>query len=374
MENQVKISITKEELADAVAKAVEGERKYAKKFAFTGSASDEKSAKKAETALKLVKFVNAVSRNDRNTINEIVGDRAKAMNETTSADGGYLVPIEFEKGVMAMMSDYNELRRYARVVQMTSNVMKLNTLVSKVSVAKVGELAAITASWPTYGEPVLTAEKYAGSTTLSSEIEEDAETDVIANLQMQFAEQFAYAEQNSLVNSSVAGSVGLLKHSGVTPISLITGTTFSKLTFDDLSAMQKALFAVNKTEAQNGVFVMSFTAYDILRTLKSSGSGDYLLPSVPTEDAPARIWGRPVVVINEMPTSTATATKFVVYGDLSKHLIIGDRRALRMKINTSGTSAEGINLNSYDGSELVLTKRTAQVIANPTGIVTLATN
>jgi len=75
-----------------------------------------------------------------------------------------------------------------------------------------------------------------------------------------------------------------------------------------------------------------------------------------------------------MPTSTATATKFVVYGDLSKHLIIGDRRALRMKINTSGTSAEGINLNSYDGSELVLTKRTAQVIANPTGIVTLATN
>jgi HK97 family phage major capsid protein len=370
---EAKFLVSQKQLDEAVAKTIANERKYAQKFAISGSAADEVALKQAEAKTKMAKFVNAVYNGNRQAVEEIVSERAKALNETTSADGGYLVPIEFEKGILMRIEDYSKIRKLATVVPMSSNVKKLNSVIAKVTVNKTGELQPITASRPTFGEPVLTAEKYTGSTTMSSELEEDAETSVIDNLMQQYAEQFAYKEQYSFINSTVSGSEGLLVVSGVSAINMITGTTFSQIQYDDCSAMIKKLFTISPIEAENGTFLMSYTPYDVL-AMKKDTTGNYLLPVIPTEAIPARILGRPVVVVNEMPQTTATATKFVIYADLKKHLFIGDRRAMRIKVNTSGTAADGTNLNSYDGSELVITKRTAQVVAMPDGVVTLATN
>lgn len=364
-----------EMLREAVAKSLEAEKNYARKFRFTESAEDGAKLAQVEKQVGVVKFLNALKNEDWNYVREQSAQRAKALNETTANAGGYLVPEEFERMLNSAYDEYSEIRRDATVLSMSSDVKRLNELTAKVSVAKKGELVAIVDTVPTFGESVLTAEKYTASTTLSEELIEDSEIDIVSEIARMFGEQIAYAEQNSFVNSAVSGSEGLLQVAGVTAISLITGTTFAELSFDDLAAMQKSLFTYNKAEAMRGKFYMSMTAYNALRTSKASTSGNYFyMPAVPTQEAPATAWGRPIVVLNEFPTTTATATKFVVYADLKKHFFIGDRRGIRIKVNTSGTSASGHNLNIQDAREMVVTKRTAQATSLEAGIITLATN
>lgn len=355
-------------------KAEETHAKYAKKFYMTNSAVDSVKADKAEGVLKSIKFINALNEGDRAVLKQLSNERAKALNEGTGSAGGYLAPEEFERFVIMAMDDYSEIRKYSTVLTMGSDVKRLNSLTGKVTVHKAAELTEVTASTPTFGEPVLTAEKYMGATVMSEELLEDSETEVISLLARMFGEKLAQAEQDSFIDSSVSGSEGLLTVSGTTGTTIITGATFSSLTFDDLAKLQKLIFAYSKSESQRMQFIMGMTAYNALRTSKASTSGNYFyMPPVPAIDAPATAWGRPIIVISEMPETTATGTKFAIGTSLADHFFIGDRRGITMKVQDQGT-VDSVNLNTSDARALVVTKRTAQVVALASGVATLATN
>lgn len=370
------ITVNKQELEESLAKTFENWEKNRKKFNLSQNKTDELSLKSAEVKLNEVKFINAVYNGDKGKINEMVSDRAKALRESSDAAGGYLVPTTFEARVFEAFDDFSEIVSNADIVPMTSKTQKLNELVAKVQVYKTAELGQATASQPTFGEPVLTTEKYMGSTTMSEELIEDSEVDIITSLSRQYAEQLAYKLQDSLVNSVVSGSEGILVVSGVSSVALITTGSYANTNWDDLAAMQVKLFkSWNKSEVKTAKYYMSMDTYQTIRTRKAAGDGNYfLMPQVPTKDMPAMAWGSPIVVLNEFPSPTVTSSKFVVYSDLSKHLVVGRRRPLRIKVNTQGTSADGTNLNTQDARELVMTARFAQVTVNEAGIVVLATS
>lgn len=155
---------------------------------------------------------------------------------------------------------------------------------------------------------------------------------------------------------------------------MISGSTFESITYDDLAAMQKALFEINKAEAMSGAFYMSMTAYNALRTSKASGDGNYFnLPPAPTAETPATAWGRPIYVMNEFPTTSAGSTKFAIFTDLSRHGFIGDRRGIAVRTADQG-EVDGVNLFVQDAQAIKATKRTAWTTALQSGIVTLSTN
>ena len=309
----------------------------------------------------------------------------KTLNEGTGAEGGFLVPIEFETRIFQAMDEYNEIAQDADSVTMSSNTRRLNELTGRPTAFKVDELGVITESQTTYGEPILTAEKYAGSVTFSEEVIEDAELDIVNNAADALGRSIAELLQQNHITSAVSGSEGLLVASGVTTVGQVTAGGAGTLSWDDLMNMENALFLaagtnpaqVSKRERERGMFYMSSTAWNSLVQSKAVGNGQYFYPpmtGMPNNVQPGAYmtpWGRPVRILNEMPSPVASGTKYVIFSQLSEHFVLGRRRDLRMKINTSGISQSGVNLNIQDARELVATTRIAQVTVNAPGIVTL---
>lgn len=373
-----KVSFDVKELAEVIAetsaKMAEKTAKAEKKFVLTNSAVDSKKLEAKKAIQEELKFIKSVYSNDRNTIEEIVGSRAKALNEGTGADGGYLVPATFEQRIFMTLDDFSEIIKNANVVRMTSNVQKLNEVSTKVTAYKITELGKITGSYPTYSEPVLTTEKYGGSTDMSEELLEDAEVDVLNNLATQFGEQIAYKLQDSLINSVVSNSEGLLQVSGVTAFAMATTGTYANVQYEDLKKMKYTLMAINgyKAEAMNGKYYMNPATWDAYISNTYENTNNLFVN--PFEGVPLKVESQDVILLNEIAAPTVTASKFVIYSDLSKHLVIGERRALRMKVNTQGTSYSGVNLNYQDAREMVVTARFAQVTVLENGIVILKTS
>lgn len=370
----IKIDDLKEVVKEAFAKSNETMERRQKKADYTNNEADIKLAEASAVTNKSIHFLNDLFTGDKTYAKGIHDSRKKTLNETTSTLGGYLVPEEFEKDVVRYMNEYSEIRQNSTVLSMASDVKRLNSLTGEPTVYIVGEASQITASDLTFGEPVLTAKKYGAIVDWSSELEEDSEAPLLALVQERIALGLAQKEEDEFVNGVTSGSEGLLVVSGVTGITLNSGSTFSNLTWDDLADMQASLYAISKNEAQTGKFYMSMTAYNILRQTKAVGDGNYFqMPSAPSAETPAYAWGRQIVVCQSFPTTTATGTKFVAFGDLKKHSFIGDRRGITVTLGTEGTVGSN-NLFEKDMVALRVTKRTAYTCALPSGIVTLATN
>jgi len=368
----VKLDDVKDIVQEAMAKSNETLERRVK------SMEDSKEEKAlfdgAKSKNKTIKFFNDLVFGDKSFTKQMHDERKKYLNETTSTSGAYLVPEEFEREVLRYINEYSQIRSNATVLPMASDVKRLNTLTAEPTVYIVGEGTTITASDLTFGEPVLTAKKYGAIVEYTSELDEDSEAPLLALLQERIAEGIAKKEQDEFVNGATGGSEGILQVSGVSGISLNSGTTFSHLTWDDLADMEAEVYKRSVNEAKNGKFYMSMTAYNILRQLKASTGGNYFtLPPAPQKEVPAMAWGHEIVILNEFPTATATATKFVVFGDLKRHAFIGDRRGVTVSLSTEATVGSE-NLFEKDMSALKVTKRTAFCVALPSGICTLATN
>jgi len=240
----------------------------------------------------------------------------------------------------------------------------------------VGEAVAITPSDPVFGEPVLTPKKYAGITLFSSELYEDSEVDLTSLLAERYARQFAKAEQTEFINGSTSGSEGLRKVSGVTTVGMTAGnTTGSAVSFDNMADLLASVEAIDLLDAQNGKFYMHSGFYNILRKSKAALSSEYYMPVAPTQEDPAKAWGREIVVLNEMPAPSAVSasTKFILFGDLKKHAFIGDRRGITTKVLEEGTVG-GVSLAETDQMGLRMTKRTAFVTALQNGLAWLVSS
>jgi len=361
-------------IKEATAKINETKEVQVKKFDLTNEAVAEVGVQEAKK-LESLKFIKALGEGDRKTLKFMSGARAKALNEGTGSAGGFLVPEEFEKSIVKYMEQYSQIRSNATVLSMGSDVKRLNALSGEPTVYKVGELAQITGTALVFAEPVLTAEKYAGIIDWSSEVVEDSELDLVNLVAERIARAIAKKEQESFISSAVSGSEGLLTVSGVTAKTIASGTGFSNITWDDLATMMTALDEIDLEDGANAKFYMSSSVYNVLRVLKASTSGEYFLPVSPSMDNPAMAWGKEIVLCNQMPkvSATASGTKFVVYTDLKRHGFVGDRRGLAVKLLEEGTVGS-VNLAEDDAQALRITKRTAWTTALQTGIVTLATN
>lgn len=335
--------------------------------------SEEKAEKikQTEGKMKTADFFRGLVSEDRHKVAAYSAERAKALNEATGADGGHLVPEEFETEIIRYQNKFNILRPQMTVLTMRSDTMRLNSLVGEPTVEIKEELAAIeTGSQPTFGEPVLTALNYMGYSTMSTEVLEDAETDLNSLLGERFARQIAKVEEQQFVTATASGREGLREVTGVT---VVTASSTSEPDWDDLANLQAAIYDVAEEDADEGAFYMSMQTYNSLRTLKATGDGNYFLPAVPSVQNPPSAWGKPIIICNRFTTATA-GEKSVMFTNLRRHAYVGDRRGIRVKLFDSGEMG-GVNLNETDAFGLRVTKRTAFTTALQSGIgwVVLAT-
>jgi len=302
---------------------------------------------------------------------------------TTDASGspyaGYTVDTELSAEIRHLITEYGVARREMMSIPLTKGSYKANNLATDVTVYWVDEGAVVGSTQAVIGQEELTLKKLGAIVTLTSELLEDTEIDLISFIASRVAEGFARAEDLAFFKgdgTSTYGSfTGLLVASDVNEVTL-TGTTFASMTADDLLDM------IDETPAgalANAKFFYHRTIKSIIRKLKDDQNAYiYQAPSV---SGPATVWGYPEVLVEAMPTASDTAadTSFVLFGDLRKACIQGFKASgLKVSRHNSGVvrnvaNNADINLITTDREAIRWTERTGYIRIVPTAVTKLTT-
>lgn len=311
------------------------------------------------------------------------GDTAKLKEMTTDASGspyaGYTVDSELSAEIRHLVTEYGVARREMFAVQLTKNSYKANDLATDVTVYWVDEGSVISSTQAVLGQEELSLKKLGAIVTLTSELLEDTEIDFVSFIASRVAEGFAEAEDVAFFKgdgTSTYGSfTGLLNATDVNEVTM-AGTTFASMNADDLLDMVDATPA---GALANAKFYMHRTIMSIVRKLKASGSGEYIYQA-PSQSGPATVWGYPVVLVEAMPSKTATAadTSFVLFGDLRKACIFGYKGAINAARFNAGVvrnvaNNADINLITTDREAIRWTERVGYIRIIPTAVTKLTT-
>lgn len=341
--------------------------KDVKKLNFKGGDGEEANLEKKERAAK---FIKALYNKDTAVLKE-----AKGMTEGTGSAGGYLVPQEFAAEINRIELDYGLVRKFCYVKKMKNDILNVPTLSTSVTVYWPGESAAGTASTPVLANVALTAKTMTGITVYSNELLDDADVSVVNELTDLFAEAFAGEEDKQGLVGTGSPFTGILGSSDCTVVNMAsTMDTFAEMTLNDLRdlitnvkssvlptsayIMHRSVWGIIQKLTDNSVHVSAFQnpVVPMGAPSNSGGAGDGfgLRPA-------GYLWGYPVYLNDNMPSTTAVSTKFVIFGSLKKGLYMGDRQQITLKISEEGVVG-GVSLLETNQAALRITERVALAV------------
>ena len=254
-------------------------------------------------------------------------DEIKALTVSNDSTGGYLAPPEYVRELLKTVTEISPIRSIARVRstgQRSVQVPKRSSQFSAVWVAEQGTRSETT-GYNVALEEIPAHEVYA-LVDISEQNLEDTVFDLEAEMQSEFAEQFAKAEGTAFVSgNSIGKPEGLLTNSDVSEVVSGNGTA---LLADGLITL---VHSIKSEYAQNGSCVFNRGTLAAIRKLKDT-AGQYVFQAGMSLQGgvPNTILGYPYVQATDMPDVGANAFP-VLFGDFSRAYMIVDRVALAVQ-------------------------------------------
>lgn len=172
--------------------------------------------------------------------NRLVRNDASGANETTGADGGYLVPPDYAAGVIDLIQEQSILLPQARRVTIAGNRLIEAYLVESkrddghrhggVLAYWKGEAQQYKASKPTFGERTTQLDKLTAICPVTEELLMD-EPAIESTLDTKVAQEFAWKADAAIFNGSGSGSM---------PLGMVVPTTNAALVTVDKESGQAA--------------------------------------------------------------------------------------------------------------------------------------
>ena len=234
------------------------------------------------------------------------------MKEGADADGGYLVPTEFESQIVAGLEESNVVRSIAKVI--TTSAERKIPLASTHSVAQwTLENGAYTESNPTFGQITVDAYKLTDLVKVSTELLQDAMFDLETYIAGEFARAFGIAEEQAFcVGNGTGQPTGIFTANG----GHVGVTAGASVTVDNLIDLTYALTAPYR---RNAKFLMKDGTISALRKLKDANGAYLWQPSVQAGQ-PDRLLGYPIYTSPYVPDVAASALP-IAFGDFSNYWI-----------------------------------------------------
>lgn len=297
------------------------------------------------------------------------------QNETTNADGGYLVPpADFIADVARLEEQYGVALRDARIIRTNNNTVLLNKKASGVSlyemtsnnsptgsvgVGSAGETQKKQGTKMTFGQDSVTLRKFAAIAAVSDELLEDAAVNIYNEIVTDFARANAQQADKLVFTDS---SSGIINTSGV--VSISSGTV--------LDQMVQATWQVPTDSAKGAKFYISRSRFGGLLQQKTSATGDYILKPGPSGTSGTTIWGYPYEVVEVLEETGNRNT--VIFGNL-QYVVLVVKNGLQLTTLTEGTvwDADGnsLNLAQQDMTALRAVVRMASVVQFPAAFAKL---
>ncbi len=239
------------------------------------------------------------------------------LSEGVDADGGYLVPIEYDRRLMDVLEEENIMRSLATKIT-TSGEHKINIAATKPAAAWIEEGGALTFGDATFDQTFLDAFKLHVAIKVTEELLYDNAFNLESYIITQFGKALANAEEDAFLNGSGVG-----KPTGIfdsTKGGKIVNTLTAAIKSDD---MLDLVYGLKRPYRKNASFIMNDATLAQLRKLKDN-NGAYIWQPSYQADEPDRILGYIV------RTSAYAPADAIAFGDYS-YYNIGDRGSRSFK-------------------------------------------
>ena len=239
------------------------------------------------------------------------------LSEGTDADGGYLVPEDFERNIVTALEEENVIRSLAKVIT-TQHERKIPVATGHSTAQWTAENDAYTESNPTFGQKQIDAFKLTDLCRVSVELLQDSAFDIEDYLMKEFARAFGIAEEQAFcVGTGTNQPTGIFTANGGQVG--VTAASSTAITADELISL---VYSLKAPYRRNAKFLLNDATISIIRKLKD-GNGAYLWQPSVQAGQPDRLLGYEIYTSPYVPTAAAGALA-IAFGDF-KNYWIGDR-------------------------------------------------
>lgn len=239
------------------------------------------------------------------------------LQEGVDEQGGYLVPEEYDRRLIDVLTEENIMRGLATTIT-TSGQHKINIAATKPAASWIEEGGALTFGDATFDQIYLDAYKLHVAIKVTEELLYDNAFNLENYIITQFGKALANAEEDAFLNGDGTGKPTGIFHP--TKGGQIYGATAKdKIVTDDIISL---IYSLKRPYRKNASFIMNDQTLCDLRKLKDN-NGQYLWqPSVQMGE-PDRILGYAVRTSQFAPTAAA-GKPLMAFGDYT-YYNIGDR-------------------------------------------------
>jgi len=260
----------------------------------------------------------------RKGVNDMDEMERKALTVGTGATAGNLAPTEYVNELIKVLTEMSPVRSVARIRQTSMKEIEVPSKTASFAAAWTAETGtrSETTGYTTSLNTIATHELYA-LVDISSALLEDSAFDLEAEMNIEFAEQFAKAEGSAFVSGN-----GTNKPTGITNGSTVASTTAANaasITTDDLMDLVHDL---QSDYARNAAFMLNRSTLGAIRKLKDT-AGQYIFQTGFSGQSglPNTILGHAYVEALDV-ADIGTGAKSVIFGDYRRGYMIVDRIAL----------------------------------------------
>ena len=263
---------------------------------------------------------------------------SNVLEEGNDANGGYLVPDEWDRRLIDVLTEENIFRGLATRIT-TSGEHKINIAGTKPAASWIEEGGALVFSDATFAQKTLDAHKLHVAIKVTEELLYDNAFNLENYIITQFGKALGNAEEDAFLNGDGSGkplglftkvvdaTTGAFKNSTFsTEVSTKTGNVPDIKTDDILSL----IYSLKRPYRKKASFIMNDSTLAAIRKLKDLNGAYIWQPSYQAGE-PDRLCGYTVhtsafcpEMPDAQPTKTAGDAGFIAFGDYS-YYNIGDR-------------------------------------------------
>ena len=291
-------------------------------------------------------------------------DEIRALSSSSDADGGFIVPVDYESEIIKQAYNDAEVRPICNVASTGRDTVQMPAL-SKPTVAWGTANLAVSPQELAAGAERITINPLKALVLISNDTLDDSDANVWAELSEMFGGAVSEGEDDAFavapgVNSPKGFAGDSRVQANYTPTGVAAALTdASNNGVDALIAM---LHSLKKAYRRNSTWAMNSTVEGTIRTLKDS-NGQYLWQPPVQAGNPALLLGRPIINPESMPDVAANAFP-IVLGDFRKGYKIRDRAGITIQ-RLSEKYAE------YDQTGFLLKRRVGGQVTLPEAFVCL---
>lgn len=287
----------------------------------------------------------------------------KALTVGTDATAGNLAPAEYVNELIKVITEISPVRSVARIRQTSNKEIEVPSKTATFAAAWTAETGtrSETTGYTTSLNTIPTHELYA-LVDISSALLEDSVFDLEAEMNTEFAEQFAKAEGAAFISGN-----GTNKPTGITDGSTVASTAASAVAAIATDDLMDLVHDLKSEYARTASFMLNRSTLGAIRKLKDT-AGQYIFQTGFSGQSglPNTILGHPYVEAPDVADIGASA-KSVIFGDFRRGYMIVDRVALSVLRDPYSQASSG-NVRYIArrrvGGEVVLAEA-MRVLAHP---------